>query len=112
MTERYGEATKVRAFDGEPSELTEMDALVAYLQVLGRLTDAAHDKPVAAAEEMSHGLRPRHARRVLEDLRPVLPDRAVASASCVYAFWPSNKKRFDTRRASSILDDEDDKPWQ
>ena len=32
----------------EPGELTEMDALVAYLQILGRLTDAAH-KPVAAA---------------------------------------------------------------
>ena len=42
MTKRYGEATKVSAFDGEPGELTEMDALVAYLQVLGRLTDAAH----------------------------------------------------------------------
>jgi cbb3-type cytochrome oxidase cytochrome c subunit len=27
-----------------------MDALVAYLQILGRLTDAAH-KPVASAEK-------------------------------------------------------------
>jgi cytochrome c oxidase cbb3-type subunit 2 len=42
VTKRYGEATTVRAFDGRPGELTEMDALVAYLQVLGRLTDAAH----------------------------------------------------------------------
>lgn len=41
VTERYGGATNVRAFDGEPSRLTEMDALVAYLQILGRLTDAA-----------------------------------------------------------------------
>jgi cytochrome c oxidase cbb3-type subunit II len=48
ITQRYGEATNVRAFDGQPGELTEMDALVAYLQVLGRLTDAAY-KPVAAA---------------------------------------------------------------
>jgi cytochrome c oxidase cbb3-type subunit II len=48
VTHRYGEATTVRAFDGQPGELTEMDALVAYLQVLGRLTDAAY-KPVAAA---------------------------------------------------------------
>ena len=38
---RYGEATNVRAFDGEPDRLTEMDALVAYLQILGGLTDAA-----------------------------------------------------------------------
>jgi cytochrome c oxidase cbb3-type subunit 2 len=38
---RYGQATNVRAFDGNPGRLTEMDALVAYLQVLGHLTDAA-----------------------------------------------------------------------
>ena len=48
VTKRYGEATNVRAFDGKPGVLTELDALVAYLQILGRLTDAAH-KPVAAA---------------------------------------------------------------
>ncbi|KZB56339.1 cytochrome-c oxidase, cbb3-type subunit II [Thalassospira xiamenensis] len=39
--ERYGDETSLRAFDGQPRRLTEMDALVAYLQVLGRLTDAA-----------------------------------------------------------------------
>jgi cytochrome c oxidase cbb3-type subunit 2 len=50
VVERYGKATTVRAFDGKPSDLTEMDALVAYLQILGRLTDAAH-KPVATAEK-------------------------------------------------------------
>ena len=47
VVKRYSEATTVRAFDGNPGELTEMDALVAYLQILGRLTDAAH-KSVAA----------------------------------------------------------------
>ncbi|HEY4204514.1 MAG TPA: cytochrome-c oxidase, cbb3-type subunit II [Xanthobacteraceae bacterium] len=50
VTKRYGKATAVRAFDSRPGELTEMDALVAYLQILGRLTDAAH-KPVASAEK-------------------------------------------------------------
>ena len=48
VAKRYGEATTVRAFDGQPGRLTEMDALVAYLQILGRLTDAAH-KPLASA---------------------------------------------------------------
>ncbi|MBR1210073.1 cytochrome-c oxidase, cbb3-type subunit II [Bradyrhizobium sp. JYMT SZCCT0180] len=48
VTKRYGAATNVRAFDGKPGNLTELDALVAYLQILGKLTDAAH-KPVAAA---------------------------------------------------------------
>ncbi|VIO76312.1 hypothetical protein CI1B_63450 [Bradyrhizobium ivorense] len=48
VTKRYGKATTVRPFDGLPGRLTEMDAVVAYLQVLGRLTDAAR-KPVAQA---------------------------------------------------------------
>jgi cytochrome c oxidase cbb3-type subunit 2 len=38
LVERYG---NVRAadFDGNPGKLTEMDALVAYLQMLGTLVD-------------------------------------------------------------------------
>ena len=48
--ERYGEATNVRVFDGNPGLLTEMDALVAYLQIVGQLTDAAH-RQTAAKEE-------------------------------------------------------------
>jgi len=48
VAKRYGKATNVRAFDGLPSQLTEMDALVAYLQILGHLTDAA-SKSVAQA---------------------------------------------------------------
>jgi len=43
LQERYGEDIAVRSFDGDPSRLTEMDALVAYLQSLGTLTDAAAD---------------------------------------------------------------------
>src|SRR5690606_16984152 len=41
VVERYGEATQVRVFSGVATHVTEMDALVAYLQILGRLTDAA-----------------------------------------------------------------------
>jgi cytochrome c oxidase cbb3-type subunit II len=48
VAKRYGKDTHVRAFDGRPGELTEMDALIAYLQVLGHLTDAA-TRPVAQA---------------------------------------------------------------
>ena len=43
VRDRYGEDIAVRAFDGDPSRLTEMDALVAYLQSLGTLTNAAHE---------------------------------------------------------------------
>src|SRR5215471_2710636 len=34
LSKRYGEATNIRAFDGKPGQLTEMDAMVAYLQIL------------------------------------------------------------------------------
>jgi cytochrome c oxidase cbb3-type subunit 2 len=35
---RYPKA-QVRDFDGNPNKLTEMDAVVAYLQMLGTLVD-------------------------------------------------------------------------
>jgi cytochrome c oxidase cbb3-type subunit 2 len=50
VSKRYGEATQVRAFDSDPGRVTELDAMVAYLQILGRLTDAAHRPDVATAE--------------------------------------------------------------
>jgi len=46
LTRRYPKA-QVRDFDGDPSRLTEMDALVAYLQMLGTLVDTQ----AAAAQE-------------------------------------------------------------
>lgn len=41
FAERHGERPPVRAFDGDPGRLTEMDALVAYLQSLGQLSETA-----------------------------------------------------------------------
>ena len=37
--QRFGDDTNVRFFDGRRERVTEMDALVAYLQILGGLTD-------------------------------------------------------------------------
>ncbi|MEO0622352.1 MAG: cytochrome-c oxidase, cbb3-type subunit II [Pseudomonadota bacterium] len=39
LIERYGENVNVRDFDGNPDQVTAMDALIAYLQVLGTLAD-------------------------------------------------------------------------
>lgn len=39
LRDSYGEKVSVRDFDGDPDRLTEMDALVAYLQVLGALAN-------------------------------------------------------------------------
>jgi cytochrome c oxidase cbb3-type subunit 2 len=36
---RYGGKVLQRDFDGDPEQITEMDALVAYLQMLGTLVD-------------------------------------------------------------------------
>lgn len=47
LTKRYAKV-QVRDFDGDPSRITEMDALVAYLQMLGTLVD--HKK--AAAQQV------------------------------------------------------------
>ncbi len=39
LMERYGEKLNMRDFDGQPELVSEMDALVAYLQVLGTMVD-------------------------------------------------------------------------
>jgi len=39
LTKRYGGKINQRDFDGQPDRLTEMDALIAYLQMLGTLVD-------------------------------------------------------------------------
>ncbi|GGC28086.1 cytochrome c oxidase, cbb3-type subunit II [Novosphingobium marinum] len=49
LLDRYPKA-QVRDFDGQPGRLTEMDALVAYLQMLGTLVDV---NSAAAQEELA-----------------------------------------------------------
>lgn len=39
LIKRYGENVKMRDFDGNPNKVSEMDALIAYLQVLGTMVD-------------------------------------------------------------------------
>lgn len=53
MEERYGGPLNVRDFDGNPMLVSEMDALVAYLQVLGmmvKFTDYEPEAPTAKNE--------------------------------------------------------------
>ena len=44
LLKRYPKA-QARDFDGDPSRLTEMDALVAYLQMIGTLVDVDAARP-------------------------------------------------------------------
>ncbi|SMX29315.1 Cytochrome C oxidase, mono-heme subunit/FixO [Pelagimonas phthalicica] len=39
LIDAYGDKVQIRDFDGNPNMVSEMDALVAYLQVLGTLVD-------------------------------------------------------------------------
>lgn len=50
VVERYGDATAIRSFDGRTDRVTEMDALVAYLQILGKLTDLPQQTQPPAEE--------------------------------------------------------------
>ena len=50
LTERYSKA-QVRDYDGNPARLTEMDALIAYLQMLGTLVDV---NSAAAQEDLAN----------------------------------------------------------
>lgn len=50
VTERYGDKTAIRLFDGDATRVSEMDALVAYLQILGKLTDLAETTQPVAVE--------------------------------------------------------------
>lgn len=45
LVARYGDATQIRSFDGDQGRVSEMDALVAYLQILGKLSNAAQPAP-------------------------------------------------------------------
>ncbi|MEZ5690881.1 MAG: cytochrome-c oxidase, cbb3-type subunit II [Rickettsiales bacterium] len=45
LRKRYGDKVNIRDFDGNPHFTSEMDALVAYLQMLGTLVDFKDFKP-------------------------------------------------------------------
>jgi len=47
LLERYGETVNIRNFDGAPG-ISEADALIAYLQMLGTLVDFSTFTPVAS----------------------------------------------------------------
>jgi cytochrome c oxidase cbb3-type subunit 2 len=47
LTARYGDKVQARDFDGDPARVTEMDALVAYLQMLGTLVDFTSYEPLS-----------------------------------------------------------------
>lgn len=51
LVDRYGENVNARNFDGQPYMISEMDALIAYLQVLGTMVDFETAKDVEEAAQ-------------------------------------------------------------
>ncbi len=47
LLERYGDKVRIGVFDGNRAAVTEMDALVAYLQMLGTLVDFTAYEPLS-----------------------------------------------------------------
>jgi hypothetical protein len=46
LLKRYGKKVNIRDFDSNANRVTEMDALVAYLQMLGTLVDFSNFEPI------------------------------------------------------------------
>jgi len=55
LTQRYGTKVTSRAFDGQTNMVSEMDALIAYLQRLGNLVDFTTYNPDIDPRNLSHG---------------------------------------------------------
>ncbi len=53
LLERYGDKINARVFDGNPEMVTEMDALVAYLQVLGTMVDFSSAQSIEPAGDVA-----------------------------------------------------------
>ncbi len=51
LQERYGENVNARDFDGQPDMISEMDALIAYMQVLGTMVDFEKAKKIEGSAE-------------------------------------------------------------
>src|SRR3546814_18413406 len=51
MVKRYGDATQIRSFDGDQRTVYAMDALVAYIQIHGKISASAHTRPVAGKRQ-------------------------------------------------------------
>jgi cytochrome c oxidase cbb3-type subunit 2 len=50
LIKRYGKKVNIADFDGNPDKITQMDALIAYLQVLGTMVDFSAFEPIAETE--------------------------------------------------------------
>src|SRR3546814_16217441 len=46
LVKRYGAATQIRSFDGDQRTVSDMDALIAYLQTLVKPHEPAHKTPL------------------------------------------------------------------
>ena len=61
LTKRYGNKVTSRAFDGQTNMVSEMTALIAYLQRLGNLVDFTTYNPDLDPRNLPHGAQGQNA---------------------------------------------------
>lgn len=83
---RYDERVNVRDFDGQPEMVSEMDALIAYLQVLGTMVRFENEAPVEApaadaAPAPAADAAPAAAPAATTEAAPAASEQAPAAAA-------------------------------
>ena len=74
---------------------TELDALIAYLQMLGTLVDFAKFDAAGPNLQVRQAMTYEAASRAFAESWSLVLFVALFIAVVVYAFWPGNKKQFD-----------------
>ena len=110
LQQRYGGKVNVRDFDGDPSKVTEMDALVAYLQVLGTMVDFKTYEPTKANGIRQVRLMTYEALAAFAQQGGSIYFVVIFALVCIYALLPKNKKKFDEAANLPLDDKDDDRP--
>ena len=101
LQKRYPKAQS-RDFDGNPGQITEADALIAYLQMLGTLVDF-QNLPCRRAGKSEIDMEAWAYEEVLAFAQSwgAVYFTVMFAVVLVYAFWPKNQARLSTRHADS-----------
>jgi hypothetical protein len=99
LLERYPGA-QTRNFDGQP-ELTEMDAMIAYMQMLGTLVDFStfvpDPQPLGGGDGNLH-----LAARLRRQLAPAVHDAPFFIGVVIWAFRPGSRKVHDETASDDL----------
>ena len=104
LIKRYPKA-QARSFAGNPGHITEADALIAYLQMLGRWSTSSSTttKPTSAEEKTVSPSYEFFAQ--IAQTWGLVYFFVLFIAVLVYALWPSRQKQFDESARMPLRED-------